>query len=361
MNKATLGRQGKFTIGDIERLCRLTGAKKRSVVLGPRYGADFGVISLTKDMAMVVSTDPLYINPGMRVSEAAWFAFQIMVADTALSGLMPEYIAVDWNLPEDYPKKRIFSISETFNREAGNIGASIVTGHTGKYEGCAPPVLGAGTVIATGHPDSLILPVNAGPGDLLIGAGTPALESSILLSYELEEILTQNFGRGFIGRLRRRLSELSILEKTTVLAGMHGITSMHDASERGLFGAIHEIAHSSNVGFTVELPASTYDSEIAALSDFLGFNPYKSSSEGMLLVTVKERYAGDILDKLRSSGIQSHVIGTTAPQRQGVVLKRGKNRSVHLEDPAADGFVLALEKGRRMQTRRVRNDGSMLR
>jgi hydrogenase expression/formation protein HypE len=353
LNKGNNVGQGKFTVRDIERLCRLTGSETGNVLLPPRYGADFGVISLGKDAVMAVSTDPLYINPGMPIRDAAWFAFHVMVADIALSGLMPQYIAVDWNLPEDYPKEHIFSISETFDREAKKIGAAIVAGHTGRYEGCAPPVLGAGTVMATGHPDRLIMPVDAKPGDVLIGAGTPGLESSILLAYELEEPVRRSLGRPFLLRLRRRLRELSIIDKTSAVSGMRGITSMHDASERGLVGAIHEIAHASGVGFSVDLNGAADDSDVLSLSGLLDFDPVRSSSEGMLLLTAEERSADRILDRLRASGIRSSILGTATPPRQGVVSKNRRGRYFPLADPVSDGFVLALQAFHKRRRRRA--------
>lgn len=74
------------------------GAGNRRIILGPKHGIDYGVIRMGRK-CLAYSTDPFFIVPSLGFSKAAWFAFHIIFCDVAVSGLKPQYMTIDLNLP----------------------------------------------------------------------------------------------------------------------------------------------------------------------------------------------------------------------------------------------------------------------
>src|SRR5207249_6137937 len=96
----------------------------------------------------LATTDPIYIVPQYGWERAAWFAFHILASDLTTSGVAPQYITMDWNLPMDIEDGQIETMLRVIDRESKKYGAAIVTGHTGRYEGCAYPMVGGATFLA---------------------------------------------------------------------------------------------------------------------------------------------------------------------------------------------------------------------
>src|SRR5207245_5456539 len=98
---------------------------------------------------------------------AAWFAFHILASDLTTSGVAPQYITMDWNLPMDIEDDQIETMLHVIDRESKKYGAAIVTGHTGRYEGCAYPMVGGATFLAIAPKDGLVTAKRAKPGNQL--------------------------------------------------------------------------------------------------------------------------------------------------------------------------------------------------
>ena len=172
------------------------GAKDPSVLVGPTHGVDFGVVEVG-DKALIVTSDPVFIVPEYGWERSAWFAVHILASDAAVSGVPPRYMAIDLNLPlamglEDF-KRVWFGISE----ECRRLGISIVCGHTGRYDGCAYPMLGGATVLGVGDKDKYVTPAMAMEGDKVIVTKGPAIEASGILSVMFPEVLEERYGRDF--------------------------------------------------------------------------------------------------------------------------------------------------------------------
>ncbi len=61
------------------------------------------------------------------------------------------------------------------HRECDKIGMAVISGHTGRYEGCEYPMIGGATVIGIGPKDRYVTPDMARLGDIVIltGRGRP--------------------------------------------------------------------------------------------------------------------------------------------------------------------------------------------
>jgi hydrogenase maturation factor len=112
---------------------------------------------------------------------------------------------------------------------------------------------------------------------------------------------------------------------------------MHDATERGLFGGLHEIADASGVGILVHQDAIGMAPEVRAICDLFHINPYESSSEGTLILTCTEHHVAEVTDRLAAEGIAVYRIGEVVPADVGPRLVRN-GREEPLPMPAQDDF-----------------------
>ena len=98
---------------------------------------------------------------------------------------------------------------------------------------------------------------------------------------------------------------------------------MHDPTEGGLSGGLHELA-AAGVGFEIDEQAIPVLPECARICESLGLDPLGLIASGSLLATVDPGDAPAVVDSLRNSGIESRVIGS-ANTRSGEVTLRTRS------------------------------------
>ena len=185
----------KYPMGKVSRaffenvIARHLGEKRADVAVGPANGVDVGVVLLADGRALVTTTDPIYIVPQYGWERAAWFAFHILASDLTTSGVSPQYVTLDWNLPLDIEDDQIETMLRVMDRECRKYGAAIVTGHTGRYEGCAYPMVGGATFLAIAPKDGWVTADMARPGNRLLVTKTAALEATAILSNTFPDLV----------------------------------------------------------------------------------------------------------------------------------------------------------------------------
>lgn len=335
---------GKVDRAFFERhIVHSTGAARRDVIRGPEFGVDFGVIDTGGGRAMAVSTDPIWVDRVYGIPRAAWFAFHTIVGDVALSGLPPSHLALDWNLPGTLTASELRSMLSVFDREARELGMSIVTGHTGVYEGAALPAAGGGTAIAVGMRKDIIWPDGARSGDVIVMTKGPAVETAVSLCFRYPEVMREVLGAPAARRIRGMFRHMSVVRDARVAARVAGTTSMHDASERGIAAALNEVSHVSGHKLHIDEGAVEIDRDVASLCSELGLDPYACSSEGALVITTSPRSAESLIDGLKAAGISAFRAGRVGGSGRGVRLAAaGGGRTLRV--PESDHLLLGIEK-----------------
>src|SRR5207244_4026328 len=86
----------KYPMGKVSRrffedvIARHLGVRRADITVGPANGVDVGVVSLPDGLAMISTTDPIYIVPQYGWERAAWFSFHILASDLTTSGVAPK-------------------------------------------------------------------------------------------------------------------------------------------------------------------------------------------------------------------------------------------------------------------------------
>ncbi len=56
------------------------------------HGVDVGIVEISEDHVMALTTDPVFIVPEYGWERSAWLAVHILASDAATSGLKPVYM-----------------------------------------------------------------------------------------------------------------------------------------------------------------------------------------------------------------------------------------------------------------------------
>lgn len=285
------------------------GADREEVRVGPTHGVDFGVVDVG-GRALVVATDPLSILPQLGFERAARFALDVVLADVAVSGLAPAYLSIDFTLPPEMSDGEFAEVWSAIDAEATDLGTSVVTGHTARYEGCQYPWVGGATAFAVGDFEEVIRPDGARPGDEVIVSTGPGVEAVGLLTTLFGDRM--DLSSELVGTARERLSETNTVRDALTAAAAGGVTAMHDATECGLQGALCEMAAGSETRFEIEREKAPLRPGVEAVCRYLEVDPWQVTSSGTLVITAPSDESKGIVDALEERETAAAVVGRVA-------------------------------------------------
>ncbi len=323
------------------------GRRRSQVLVGPQNGVDVGVVDIGGGQVMVTTTDPIFVVPPYGWERSAWFAVHILASDAVTSGLSPGYITLDLNLPLSITRDEFETMWRVIHRECDRIGMAIISGHTGRYEGCEYPMIGGATVICIGPKDRFITPKMARVGDQIIITKGAAIEASGLFAVTFPDRIAERFGEPFAREAEALFYQMSVVEDamTAVEIGVRddGITSMHDATECGVWGGLFEVAHASEVGMIIDKDRIIVQDAVRKVCGLFDIDPYSSISEGTLIITCRPHKAREAVTRLEDRGIPATIAGEVVPKQEGIRYTEG-GRSIELVHPRVDPFWPAFGK-----------------
>ena len=321
------------------------GAPSPHVLVGPQHGVDVGIVEIGGDQVMALTTDPFFIVPQYGWERAAWFAVHILASDASTSGLRPTYMTVDLNLPLSITRDELEMMWHTVDAECKKIGMAIVTGHTARYEGTDYPMVGGATVISVGPRSRYITPNMARVGDQVIVTKGAAIEATGLFAVTFPNLVAERYGADFSRKAEEVFWKMSVVEDALTAASVgvrdEGVTTMHDATECGVWGGLFEIAQASRVGMRIDKQKIIVLDEVQKVCDLFRIDPYSSISEGTLLATCRPHKASEVIRVLGDKGIEASIVGEVTPKEHGMTIHDG-SRERPLEHPRVDPFWAAF-------------------
>jgi hydrogenase maturation factor len=282
------------------------GADRDDVRLGPTPGVDFGLLDVG-DRAVAVATDPVSILPPLGFERAGRFALDVILADVAVSGLPPSHLAVSFSLPPGMTDDAFGAVWEGLHAEAADLGVSVVTGHTARYEGCSFPWVGGATALAVGDRADVIRPDGARPGDDLVVTNGPAVETTGLLTTLFGDEI--GLDPETLRTAQARLDESSCVRDAMTAAAAGPVTAMHDATEGGLHGAFVEMAAGAGAKFEVDSDRVPVRPGVEATCAALDVDPWTATSSGSLVLTVDPAGTEALLAALDERGTPAARVG----------------------------------------------------
>lgn len=333
---------GKISSDVFEEIIRPhLGRPSEAIIVGPRHGVDVGVVKIGSGEVMVLTTDPFFVVPQYGWDRAAWFAVHILASDAATSGLPPRYMTIDLNLPRAISREEFEAMWLAVHRACEDLGIAVVTGHTGRYDGCEYPMIGGATAICLGPEDGYVTPTMAQIGDQILITKGAAIEAAGLFAVTFPERIARAYGQEFAESVQDLFWQMSVVQDALTAASIgvreRGVTAMHDATECGVWGGLVELAQASQVGLIVEKDAVIVRDDVARICDLFQIDPYIAISEGSLVLTVRPHRTDAVLTALTDRGIPVSRVGEIVPAEKGVrLLENGSERP--LDHPRVDPF-----------------------
>lgn len=320
------------------------GAQSDEVLVGPQHGVDVGIVNIG-GKAVSFTCDPVFIVPQYGWERAAWFAIHIIASDSVTSGLKPKFLSIDLNLPMEMTKEQLEVMWTVMHQQCEQMGINIITGHTARYENCHYPMVGGATLTGVGEIDEYVTPRFAKAGDKIIITKGPAIEASGIFATIYPKLLESKFGSDFIKKAEHIFYKMSIVKDATtaITVGVrdNGITSMHDATECGVWGGLYEVAQAAGLGARIEKDKIVVEDCVFEICQFFGIDPYASISEGTLIASCRPNKADEVVNVLAEKGIRSSIVGELTDARKGMILVEGRKESKLLH-PIVDPFWRAF-------------------
>jgi hydrogenase expression/formation protein HypE len=328
---------GKIPIDVLKEVVfRNLGAERKEVVLGPSAGIDGAVIEV-ESKSIVVSTDPIT----GALERIGWLAVNVNANDVATFGVEPMFFLSCILLPERAERRSVETISVQMNEAARNLGIAIIGGHCETTPGLRNPIV-VGCMMGVAEKGKYVTAGGAKAGDKLLLTKSAGIEGTAILASDRERQLRKSLSTQELTRARSFYTWISVVKDAMTAFRTGTVHAMHDPTEGGIAGAIHEMADASELGVRVLEEKIRVQPETMKICKFYQIDPFQLIASGSLLIAAKPDSADKITRALAKEAIPTEIIGefTPSPQDRRITRKNGKTES--LERPTTDHIWQAL-------------------
>jgi len=328
---------GKIPIDILQKVVfKNLGIKREDVILGPSVGIDGAIIDIG-NKSLVVSMDPIT----GAIERIGWLAVNINANDVATFGVPPAFFLSCILLPENSNRKAVETITTQMDEAAKELGIAIIGGHCEVTPSLSNPIV-VGCTIGITDKGNYVTAGGAKAGDRLILTKTVGIEGTAILASDREEQLKNALNASIVENAKKFFNQISIAKEAITAFKTGGVNAMHDPTEGGLAGGIHEIADASNLGVKIFEKEICIQPETMKICKFFKIDPLQLISSGALLISAKPEFADKIVKKLEQKQIRSSIIGEflKKPTDRLLVQKNGKIQA--LPRPISDHLWLAL-------------------
>lgn len=309
------------------------GHRREEVLVRPGVGKDCSIIEVEQDEAIVLSTDPITGT----ANEIGKLAVHITANDIAASGAELIGIMLTILLPDRAKESHLREMMQEIEGCCKELDMEVLGGHTEVTSAINQPII---TVTGVGKIKKEEITTTEGlkPNDELVMTKWAGLEGTAILANDKEEELLTRYNRDFIAGGKELMQYISVV-KDAKIAKEVGVNGMHDITEGGIFGALWEVASSSNVGIEVDLKKIPVKQETIEICEFFDLNPYMLMSSGCLLIGTSK--GNELVDRLNKEGVPAAIIGRVISGNDKVIINEEERR--YLEPPKTDELYKAYQ------------------
>lgn len=280
------------------------GASNENIIIPPRIGEDAAVIGMGEEY-LVVASDPIT----GAIKDIGMYAVNINANDVACMGATPQYFLSVLLVPRQCTDHQLQTIARNISAEAESLGIAIIGGHTEALPLKDPIVVGT----MMGKTTKVITSAGAQLGDHIILTKGAAIEGTSILATDFYNVLQKRVKIETLEKAKMFLKKISVVKEA--LIAREYATAMHDPTEGGIAGALHELADASQTGFCVDVDRIFLLPETEKICSALDINPLHLISSGSLLITVPPENSRTLLKKLQAAHITSGIIGEITKER----------------------------------------------
>lgn len=308
-----------------DNVLALINKRRSEVILGAAPAEDCAAIK--SDKLILLTTDPITASD----VHCAKSAIDICCNDLAASGAEPVGVLLTIILPPTCTEQDVKELMTEAEKTAKLLNVDIIGGHT-EFSDAVNRIVVCATAVGTA--EKIISSSSAQEGDSIIVTKYLALEGTAILAARLEKMLSlQQINEA------KNLFEQTSVVKEGLIARRLPITTMHDITEGGIFGAVCEVAAASGLGASLnceDMPFLTVTDQICTQ---LGVDKYKLISSGSMLITTA--CPQEVVQQLEKHGIKATVIGKMT-KGQTIAKLGGKAFEISVQ-PDEIGRIAALK------------------
>ena len=312
----------------------------------PGTGFDNGVVSVGGGRVMILTSDPVSAIPSFGMELSAWLSVHLIASDYTSSGCDPEFALFTYNFPAKMDRSEREEYVSVVGDECGRLGVTIAGGHSGSYPGGGFTVIGSGTMLGFADERSYVTPAMARAGDAILMTKQAGIEATISLATAFPRTVEARAGAKLASAARGMVSLCSTVADARAArkagVGAGGLSSMHDATEGGVLGALAEMASASQKQFVVSPEKIPVAAATVAVCRAFGLDPLATMGEGALLITCDPSAVPRIRRELRGLHIDCAEIGWV---REGEGLQVGSGARAKRVTAGRDRYWEAYAKG----------------
>jgi hydrogenase expression/formation protein HypE len=317
---------------------RNLGAKRDDVVLSSSIGEDAAIVKAGNQI-LAISSDPI---TGAE-KWLGWLAVHVNANDVATRGVQPRWFNSIILLPKNSTTKLVEKICTQMNKAAHELDLAIIGGHCEVTQGIDHPIV-TGCAIGVAEEGKYVTCCGARIGDQIILTKGAGIEGTAILASDRRQQLLKVFDENFLNKAENFFKKISVVKDAITAFSNGGVSAMHDPTEGGIAGGLHELADAANVGFTVYGKKILIPDETRKICAHFDIDPLQLISSGSLLVVAKETKTTEILDSLSRNGVQASTIGEVVAPELGRTLVTEAGKETELVRPASDHLWKALAK-----------------
>ena len=314
------------------------GAKRKEVVLGPTAGFDGSVLDVG-NKSLIVSMDPIT----GAVERIGWSAVNVNANDIATFGVEPIFLVSCIMLPEGAERSTVETITRQMDAAAKDLGIAIVGGHCESTPGLTNPIV-VGCIMGLTDRGNYITAGGAKPGDKLILTKSAGIEGTAILASDREQQLAKILGTEMLDNAKKFYSQISIVKDALTAFKTGGVHAMHDPTEGGILGGVHEMADASNIGVRVYQDKIMIEPETAKICRYFEIDPLQLIGSGALLIAAEPKKTNEIVESLNNNRIYAAEIGEFGGTPNKRLLIKRDQTAQELPRPTSDMLWVALKK-----------------
>ncbi len=305
---------GKLSNSELEEIVLngIEGRKRDDVVMRPGIGIDCGGIKVGNDV-VVLSTDPITAAG----KNAGTLAVHVCCNDAAAAGAEPVGLLLTIMAPPETELSEIKQIVDDAHRTADKLNVEIIGGHTEFTDAVNKVVLSA-TVIGKAKDGKYFSASGASEGDAIILTKYAGMEGTSIIASDFRELVEDVLSPQEIEGAVALGNEISVL-KEGLMARNLPVTAMHDVTEGGVLGALHEMCMASGVGALINLDKVKVLNATAKICGKLNLDVFRLISSGCMLIAASDGKA--VVDEMLSHGVPAYIVGQF--KSEGIMAVKG--------------------------------------
>jgi hydrogenase expression/formation protein HypE len=319
-----------------EIVFRNLGAKRDDVVLNPSIGEDAAIVQAGNEF-LAVSSDPI---TGAE-EWLGWLAVHVSTNDVATRGVQPRWFNSIILLPKNSTAELVEKICTQMDKAASQLNVAIIGGHCEVTPGIEHPIV-TGCAIGVAEEGKYVTCGGARIGDNIILTKGTGIEGTAILASDRRTELLKVFDENFLNQAENFFEKISVVKDALTAFKIGGVSAMHDPTEGGVAGGLHELADAANIGFNVYEEKILVSEETHKICAHFNVDPMQLISSGSLLIVAKEEKTDKIISSLSNNDVQSSIIGEVTKPALGRNLVTRTGEKTRLIRPVSDHLWWAL-------------------